>query len=148
MLSLKFNRTTEYALRAMANLALQRHDRPMTAKALSKATDIPQHYLSKIMKKLVEAGLVMSQKGHGGGFSLGKPNNEIPFLDILVASGYESHPNRCVYGWGECNNEAPCPLHESWVELNDAFKEWAMKKTLMDVRGHPVQAPGDATEGV
>ena len=134
MLSLHFNRTTEYAFRAMANLALEPHDQPMTAKALSKTTGIPQHYLSKIMKHMVEAGLVRSQKGHGGGFVLRKPKREIHYLDILVASGYEPHPNRCVFGWGECDSELPCPLHDSWVDLNDAFKEWAVKKTLSDVR--------------
>ena len=138
MVSLQFNRTTEYAMRAMANLALQPRDQPMPAKALSKVTGIPQHYLSKIMKKLVEAGLVKSKKGHGGGFTLGKPKKEIHYLDILVASGYEAHPNRCVFGWGECNSEAPCPLHDSWVDLNEAFKEWAVKKTLIDVRGRLV----------
>ena len=132
-----FNRTTEYAFRAMANLALQRQGQAMPAKALSEATGIPKHYLSKIMKKLVEARLVTSQKGHGGGFTLGKPKKEIHYLDILVASGYEPHPNRCVFGWGECNTEAPCPLHDSWRELNEAFKDWAMKKTLIDVRGSP-----------
>ena len=68
MVSLQFNRTTEYALRAMAHLALQRQDHPMPAKELSKMTGIPQHYLSKIMKKMVEAGLVKSKKGHGGAF--------------------------------------------------------------------------------
>ncbi len=138
MLSFHFNRTTEYAFRAMANLALQRQGQPMPAKALSEATGIPQHYLSKIMKKLVDTGLVTSQKGHGGGFALGKPKKEIHYLDILVASGYECHPNRCVSGWGECNNEVPCPLHDSWVDLNEAFKEWATKKTLIDVRNPPV----------
>ncbi len=138
MLSLHFNRNTEYPFRAMSNLALQPKNQPMPAKALSEATGIPQHYLSKIMKKLVEAGLVTSQKGHGGGFALGKPKKEIHYLDILVASGYEPHPNRCVFGWGECNYEAPCPLHDSWVGLNEAFKEWAMKKTLVDVRDRPV----------
>ena len=68
MLSLQFNQTTEYALRAMAIVALQPRDQPIPAKVLSKAAGIPQHYLSKIMKKLVEAGLIKSQKGHGGGF--------------------------------------------------------------------------------
>ena len=138
MVSLQFNRTTEYAMRAMANLALQPRDQPMPAKALAKVTGIPQHYLSKIMKKLVGAGLVKSKKGHGGGFTLRKPKKEIHYLDILVASGYEAHPIRGVFGWGECNSEAPCPLHDSWVDLNEAFKEWAMKKTLIDVRGRPV----------
>ena len=122
----------------MATLALRPHDQPFPAKALSEATGIPQHYLSKIMKKLVEAGLVRSQKGHGGGFALVKPKKEILYLDILVASGYEPHPNRCVFGWNECDKEAPCPLHDSWVDLNEAFKEWAMKKTLNDVQVSPV----------
>ena len=138
MLTLHFSRTTEYALRAMAIIALQPQDRPMPAKALSKAAGIPQHYLSKIMKKLVEEGLVKSKKGHGGGFILGKPKKEIHYFDILVASGYEPHPNRCVFGWGECDTKAPCPLHDSWVDLNEALKEWAMKNTLIDVRGGPV----------
>lgn len=135
MLSFHFNRTTEYAFRAMANLALRKQGDPMPAKALSDATGIPQHYLSKIMKKLVEAGLVTSQKGHGGGFALAKPRKKIRYSDILVASGYEPHPNRCVFGWGECDSNSPCPLHDSWVDLNEAFKKWAMKKTLSDVRG-------------
>ena len=110
----------------------------MPAKALAKVTGIPQHYLSKIMKKLVEAGLVGSQKGHGGGFALAKPKKEIHYLDILIAFGYEPRPNRCVFGWGECNTEAPCPLHDSWVDLNEALIGWAMKNTLIDVRGGPV----------
>ncbi len=135
MLSLHFNRTTEYAFRAMASLALQRQGEPMPAKALSEATGVPQHYLSKIMKKLVEAGLVTSQKGHGGGFALATPKKKTHYLDILVASGYEPHPNRCVFGWGECGSKSPCPLHDSWVDLNEAFKKWAMNKTLSDVRG-------------
>ena len=77
MVSLRFNRTTEYALRAMAIVALQPQDQPIPVKALSEAAGIPRHYLSKIMKKLVEAGLIKSQKGHGGGFSLAKPKIDI-----------------------------------------------------------------------
>ena len=133
MLSLHFSRTTEYAFRAMASLALGPRGQPMTAEALSEAAGVPRHYVSKIMKTLVEAGLAMSRKGHGGGFVLGKPKEEIRYVDILAASGYEPHPDRCVFGWGGCNHEAPCPLHESWSALNEAFGEWAMKGTLADV---------------
>jgi len=134
MLSLQFNRTTEYAMRAMAYLALQQPDQPIPVNELAKMTGIPRHYLSKVMKKLVESGMVRSQKGHGGGFALAKAKQEIHYHDILVASGYEAHPNRCVFGWGECNPDVPCPLHDSWVDLNNAFKDWAMKKTSIDVQ--------------
>jgi Rrf2 family transcriptional regulator, iron-sulfur cluster assembly transcription factor len=134
MLSLHVNQTTEYALRAMSVLAQQYRKEPMSAKALSKETEIPQGYLSKIMKHMVDAKLVISQKGHGGGFVLAKAPSKIRFSDIMLASGYKSsHPKRCVFGWGVCDSNVPCPLHDSWSELNNDFKKWALKKTLNDI---------------
>ena len=52
---------------------------------LGSGTGIPAPYLSKILPRLVLAGLLDSQKGQGGGFSLSRPAAEIPFIDILNA---------------------------------------------------------------
>ncbi|MBW2295571.1 MAG: Rrf2 family transcriptional regulator, partial [Deltaproteobacteria bacterium] len=64
------SQTAEYALRAMAWLATAPTREPVRAKDLSVATGIPSHYLSKVMRRLVLAGLLISQKGQGGGFLL------------------------------------------------------------------------------
>ncbi len=81
------SQTAEYVLREMAWLAITPAGEPMRVKDLSIATGIPSHYLSKVMRRLVLAGLLTSQKGLGGGLLLSKAPDEIPFIDILTAMG-------------------------------------------------------------
>lgn len=130
MLSFKLSQTAEYALRAMANLAFRAEGSAVTARELAGATGIPQAYLSKIMKKMVEGGLVHSEKGHGGGFVLARKPGAIRFLDVLEASGFSPRANHCVFGWEDCDPQAPCPFHESWARLNEAMETWALDNTL------------------
>lgn len=126
--------TAEYALRAMAQLAAMPSDAPVRAKDLSRDTEIPPEYLSKILRRLVLAGLLHSRKGHGGGFSLALRPQEIRFMDILAAvDAYPTH-GLCVFGWGDCNYRHPCPLHDTWLGMSDAFRDWATSTTLDQVR--------------
>lgn len=134
MLSVKLSQTAEYALRAMSTLALIPDKSVMTAVKLSTHTNIPQHYLSKIMKILVNAKLAQSIKGHGGGFRITKPLKEIRFIDILSACGWGHEPDKCVLGDIRCNAKNPCILHNAWANLNERFKNWAQYKTLQQIR--------------
>lgn len=129
--------TAEYALRAMAYLATLPRGHGLTSQALSEHTGIPVAYLSKILRRLVVAGLLRSQKGHGGGFSLLKAPQHITFKAILSAVDCEAEAGRCAFGWGECNPRVPCPLHDAWTVLNGAFQEWASDTTLACAREWP-----------
>jgi Rrf2 family protein len=133
MISLSLSNTAEYALRAMTQLALSPDGKALGASELSASTGVPVHYLSKIMRKLVESGLAASSKGHGGGFRLARPAKRISYMDILKVSGYESRASECVFGWGECLDERPCPMHLSWSSLNERFVAWARTTTLDSV---------------
>ncbi len=128
-----FSQTAEYALRAMAWLSTMPAGEPMRVKDLSIATGIPSHYLSKVMRRLVLAGLLVSQKGQGGGFLLSKPPGEIAFIDILTAVDAYSTDGRCAFGWGQCDAIHPCPLHNSWSRLNEELRSWAEGTTLADI---------------
>ena len=126
------SQTAEYALRAMA--ALSRPDAgAMRAIDLSRATSVPSHYLSKVLRRLVEAQLLVSQKGHGGGFVLARPAAEIHFADVLDAVDQAPASGRCAFGWGSCDARNPCPLHPAWSRLNEALISWASGPTLADV---------------
>ncbi len=127
------SQTAEYALRAMAWLAIMPAGEPMRVRDLSIATGIPSHYLSKVMRRLVLAGLLVSQKGQGGGFVLSKAPDEIPFIDILIAMDVYPTDGRCAFGWGECDEVHPCPLHNSWSRLNEQLRSWAEGTTLADI---------------
>lgn len=127
------SQTAEYALRAMSRLALLGEGQAMRAEDLAEATSIPVHYLSKVMRRLVLAGLVTSQKGHGGGFALARPASQVRFADVLFATGITVESDRCGFGWGTCNPSAPCPLHNAWTDLNQRCENWARENTLADV---------------
>ena len=134
---MELTQTAEYALRAMAYLALLDGSARAPALDLSRGTGIPAAYLSKVMRRLVLAGLVTSQKGHGGGFSLARAPAKVRFSDILAAAGYDLLPDRCAFGWGRCNPTHPCPLHPAWSRLNEQFNGWASTTTLDDLQRLP-----------
>ncbi len=129
--------TAEYALRAMACVALKEDGSPVPSKLVARDTGIPSHYLSKIMRKMVDAGLVTSRKGHGGGFKLARDPEEITFKQILETVDYKIEPDECVFGWDKCNSKKPCPLHHTWSQLKDTVLWWAENMTLQEVINQP-----------
>lgn len=127
------SRPAEYALRAMSYLA--RLDAPgrVRSRDIAAATDIPEPYLAKIMRRLTAAGLLDSQKGHHGGFLLARPPAQISFVDILRAVDFEPTADHCLFGWETCSAENPCPLHPEWSTLKETIEHWAETRTLADV---------------
>src|SRR5262249_53680986 len=67
-----FSQTTEYALRAVVYLAAQGGE-PRTLRQIARATRVPADYLSKVLQGLRRDRLVHSQRGVGGGLTLGVP---------------------------------------------------------------------------
>lgn len=131
------SRSAEYALRIMAFLALAAQEsnlKSLRAKDLAEKLDVPVFYISKVLRRMVEAGLLRGVKGHGGGFTLAQPARKIRFIDIFEAIEGSIEARRCVFGWSLCSSASPCVLHHRWSELNDAFQKWARKTTLSDVQ--------------
>lgn len=79
------SQTSEYALRAVVHLA-QRGDKPAVAQDISEATKVPVGYLHKILRQLARAGILVAQRGVGGGFMLARVPTAISILDVLRAT--------------------------------------------------------------
>jgi len=124
------NQTAVYALRAMAALANLAPAETLRASELAGRTGVPVHYLAKVMRRLVLAGLVQSRKGHGGGFALSRPPRAITIENVLVASDAAPEAGQCAFGWGACDTERPCPLHPTWSRLLESITTWARQTTL------------------
>ncbi len=128
------SQTGEYALRAMARLAQEaRGGEVLNSESLAQQTKIPTHYVSKVMRQLVLAGLVEARRGHGGGFRLARDPADVSFHDILAAVGEDRTDPPCVFGFDRCDASAPCPLHGSWSRLKASYVEWARTTTLAEV---------------
>lgn len=137
---LQLSQTTEYALRALAHLSVEGDGKPVRALDLAAATHVPSAYVSKVMRKLVVAGLVDGTKGHHGGFKLARPASGIRFIEVIRAVDPEPAIERCAFGWGACNSAAPCPLHPAFTELSSCLRAWAERTSLADVVSGSVPA--------
>ena len=129
--------TAEYALRAVAYLSGLDEGARLGAQALAAQTEIPPAYLSKIMRRLVVAELVDSQKGHGGGFTLTRPPEAITFAEVLAAVEPDLDPERCAFGWEACDPDEPCPLHPAYSAFKESMQEWAEGTTFASAAPPP-----------
>ncbi len=111
-----FSQTAEYALRAVVSLA-DSGGRPLTTLQIAKLTQVPLDYLAKVMQALGRGGLVESQRGKHGGFSLARPASRLTILDVLNAVDPLPRIRSCplkLRGHGQ----QLCPLHR---RLDDAL---------------------------
>jgi Rrf2 family protein len=127
--------TAEYALRAMAELSRCPPGTALRAVDLAKLTGVPDAYLAKVLRRLVNAGVLHATKGHGGGFTLARAPARIRFVEILEAVDSMPLADRCAFGRPKCSTVNPCPLHPVWSKLKDSFLGWARTTTLADVTG-------------
>jgi Rrf2 family iron-sulfur cluster assembly transcriptional regulator len=125
--------SAQYALRIMAYLATHADGQVLRAKDIASEVNIPAFYLSKILRRMVAAGLLDGTKGHGGGFRIVLPPEKICFADIFAAIEGQKGPATCVFGWDACSDETPCVLHERWQQARRAYQAWADSTTLADI---------------
>ncbi len=127
------SQTAQYALRAMTVLTALGPGASARTRDLAGPSRVPSDYLSKILRKLVQAKLLVSERGHHGGFRLARPPAEITVAEILDAVGEGLNGEGCAFGFSRCDTKNPCPLHPMYSELTDSVKSWARSSTLADV---------------
>ena len=127
------SKTSEYAIRVVTALALLPADTVIGASALAKQTKIPPHYLSKILRKLVEVEILHVKKGPSGGYCFNAPLDKITLLSVLEAVDFDIGKEHCPFGLKKCSSASPCPLHESYSRLKNDYLNWAKGTTLQKI---------------
>jgi Rrf2 family protein len=105
------------------------------AETIAQNVEAPRNYLGKLLQTLARRGLVVSQKGVGGGFSLARPAKDISLYDILEPLGDVSRLRGCFLGRQECSDDNPCHVHSSWAPIRDAYIDFLQRTTLAYIAG-------------
>ena len=120
-----YSKASQYALRALSFLVKNEPFKPCQATLMAKQEDIPKHFLSKILQQLVEAGILRSLKGPGGGFIFAREPKDISLYEVInVFDDLEESMNHCAIGWNECTDKNPCDLHDSYTKLRNHVKNY------------------------
>lgn len=79
---MRLSKFTDYALRTLL-LAASRPGSLVTIRETAEIYDISQAHLKKVVRLLADKGYLAATRGHGGGFGLGRPPQEINLGHVI-----------------------------------------------------------------
>ena len=130
---LQITRQTEYAIRGLQELARRNADAPVQLKVLAGSCEVSEAFLAKIFQMLAQAGVVKSHRGVKGGFSLGRPADEITLREIVEICEGGIVLNHCLRKVDPCKDVDTCAVANVWREAQDALSGALEKTSLADV---------------
>jgi Rrf2 family protein len=131
-MTMQLSRSSEYGVRAMVYLAMQPAGRWVGLREIAETQEVPQPYLAKVLRALVNQRLVKSSRGVGGGFGLAKPAAEVTLRQVIEAIEGPLALNRCVLPGG-CPRIPHCPVHCIWREAQARVMELLESANMEDL---------------
>jgi Rrf2 family cysteine metabolism transcriptional repressor len=130
----RVSQRTEYALRAMVELALRGGQDLVSAREISDAQGVPLRFLEQQLATLHKAGLVESFRGAGGGCRLAREPSEIRIADVVDAMEGTLYPMYCLDEHDHtCFQDGRCGLQELWTEVHVAVRGVFERTTIADL---------------
>jgi len=114
---------SDYALRALIEMAGREDGRAVSAEELGRLQEIPHGFLQAILADLRRAGVVMSQRGQSGGWRMGRAAADVSVADVIRAvdgplvSVYGLRPEAVSY------NESADVLQHVWIAARSSLRE-------------------------
>ncbi len=151
---LRMSKLTDYGTMVLAQLASTRGELA-TCGAVADATHLGQPTVSKLLKLLVRAGLVVSERGVQGGYALARAPELISAAEIIDALEGPVAITECSSLAGACDLESFCRVGVAWQKINRSIRKALQQVTLADLqtRAEPLAPPDlddalrDATRG-
>lgn len=114
---------TEYALRAIVELAVRHGSGLVPAREIADAQGIPLRFLEQQLSTLHKAGLVESFRGAGGGCRLARDPSKIRVADVVDAMEGDLYPMYCLDEADHtCFQDGRCGLQELWGDVHLAVR--------------------------
>ena len=142
---LRISRKIDYGLRAMIYLASVAQDAVVPFREIARQMDVPEDFLAKILKTLVDAGLIRSTRGPHGGYALSRPPAEVSFLDVIEAVEGPVALNVCLDGDDACGHSPSCTMTSVWRLGQERMLDVYRQARLADLAFKPAD---DGTVGL
>ena len=141
---LKLTKKADYGLISLRHLATGRHS-SASAKDISEAYRIPLPLLSKVLQKLVKAGLLLSEQGTNGGYRLSRPAEEITTLEAIRAIDGPIILTHCFTEHTDCDQSSLCPVREPLRKVHEGILRLLSGITISDLTHDEMLIPGILT---
>ena len=141
---LKLTKKADYGLMAMKHLAEHGRGAACSAKDIAESYGIPSEALAKILQRLVKAGLLISQHGTNGGYTLARSPETISAFEVIRAIDGPLFITSCITVRGECDQTDRCTIREPLRRVNDSIEQVLRSISISEMREEEdVQSAGE-----
>ena|SRR5690242_1880069 len=131
---LKLTKKADYGLMAMKHLAERAPHGACSAKDVADAYGIPQEALAKILQRLVKSGLLHSQHGMNGGYTLARDPGTISAFEVIRAIDGPLFITSCITVRGECDQTDRCTIREPLRRVNESIEQVLRRISISEMR--------------
>lgn len=114
---LRLSKLADYATLIVSRMA-RRPDEAYSAARLAEALEVPRPTVAKLLKLLMQAGLLTSVRGGRGGYLLARSAAKISLADVITAIDGPPGLTECITSPGTCSIESSCGMKCSWSAIN------------------------------
>lgn len=139
---LKLTKKADYGLIALKHLAESRGS--SSAKDIADEFGLPQEALAKILQRLVKSGLLVSQHGTHGGYTLARAPEKISALEVIKAIDGPLFITACSSHHDQCDQSSKCNVKEPLKKVNQGIRELLAKITIADMMEPPSSTVDEA----
>ena len=129
----RLSKATDYGIVLLAQLASDSRAEPQNARELAACSDLPVPMVSKVLKALAREGLLVSQRGAKGGYSLAREPEELTVSEMIRVLEGPVALTDCAIGPAHCEHETMCAVREPWQQISRVVDRALADVTLADL---------------
>jgi FeS assembly SUF system regulator len=131
---IRFTKHTDYGIVLLTQFAHAPRETLLTARDLAAEARVSLPMVSKILKMLTRAGLLVSHRGIHGGYALTRSPEDISVAEIIHSlEGMVSLTECTQINPSDCALERECPVRSHWHVINHAINGVLQRITLADM---------------
>lgn len=131
---IRLGKLTDYGLLLMSQIARRPATELHTARDLAVKCKLPLPTVSKLLKTLLQGGLLVSHRGIRGGYSLVREPHMISITEIISALEGPLALTECSSDVsGLCGLEHSCPIRDNQRIINQAIQGALERVMLSDL---------------
>lgn len=109
---------------------------PTTVKEISTKFQISDNHLSKVLQRFVKEGILVSEKGPRGGFTLNKDFKNMSLLSVYEMFEGKFKCHKCLFNNGEGDCEE-CIMSDFVTDMDNRFIEYMTNHKISDFKHLP-----------
>ena len=109
---------------------------PTTVKEISTKFEISDNHLSKVLQRFVKEGILVSEKGPRGGFTLNKDFENMSLLNVYEIFEGKFKCRKCLFNNRE-NNCEECIMSDFVTDTDNRFIEYMTNRKISDFKHLP-----------